>query len=343
MTLLASELHAADGSHPLQPAENLAARNFYLQGRYHLNQRTDEGLRHAVEFFGRAIQEDERYALAHSGLADAYSLLGHYGVLGPADVWTKAATLAASAVLLDDRCAEAHTSLAHVRATQDWDWGGAEREYQRALMLDPRYATARHWYAASCLAPLGHLDRALDEMLVAQALDPVSAIVARDVAVMHFYRREFDAALEQCDHTIELNPHFAPAYVTLGLIQEQREDFDESAAAFERALQLAPGTPRIVTALARNHALAGNTDAAREGLVNVTQLSKDRYVSPMELAWVTFALGDTTTGYRLLASAFADRSFDIILVHVDPRFDSMRSDPRFQRLASQLNITGVRR
>jgi serine/threonine-protein kinase len=210
-------------------------------------------------------------------------------------------------------------------------------------MLDPRYATARHWYAASCLAPLGHLDRALDEMLVAQALDPVSAIVARDVAVMHFYRREFDAALEQCDHTIELNPHFAPAYVTLGLIQEQREDFDESAAAFERALQLAPGTPRIVTALARNHALAGNTDAAREGLVNVTQLSKDRYVSPMELAWVTFALGDTTTGYRLLASAFADRSFDIILVHVDPRFDSMRSDPRFQRLASQLNITGVRR
>ncbi len=341
MNVLAAQLGAVDGSHPLQPAENLAARNFCLQGRYHLNQRTEEGLRRAVEFFERAIQEDERYALAHSGLADAYSLLGHYGVLGPADVWTKAATLAATAVLLDDRCAEAHTSLAHVRATQDWDWEGAEREFERALALDARYATAHHWYAASCLAPLGRLDDALDEMHVAQALDPVSAIVARDVAVMHFYRREFDAALEQCDHTIELNPHFAPAYVTLGLVQEQRMDFDESAAALERALRLAPGTPRIMTALARNLALAGNRDAAMAALARVTRLSADRYVSPLDLAWVYFALGEAAQGYDWLAKAFADRSFDIISVHVDPRFDSMRGDARFQRLATQLGIAST--
>ena len=338
LKVLTAGLITDSGANPLQPVENLAARNFYLQGRYHLNQRTEEGLRRAVDFFGRAIAEDERYALAHSGLADAYSLLGHYGVLGPAEVWTKAATFAASAVLLDDRCAEAHTSLAHVRAAQDWDWDGADREFQRAISLEPRYATAHHWYAMSCLAPLGKLDDALDEMRTAQALDPVSSIVARDVAVIHFYRREFDAALEQCDHTVELNPHFAPAYVTLGLIQEQRKDFEESAAALQRALQLAPGSPKILTALARNLALAGDRDAAIEALSRVQRLSADRYLSPSDLAWVSFAIGDSESGYEQLARAFADRSFDILSVHVDPRFDLMREDTRFLRLAAQLSV-----
>src|SRR5207247_8125248 len=113
------------------PTENLAAYNLYVQGRYHLNQRTEEGLRKAVEFFEKAIVEDAQYAQAYSGLADAYGLLGHYGVLPPAEVWTKAASNAAWAVLQDEHSAEAHTSLAHVKATQDWDWLGAEREFQR--------------------------------------------------------------------------------------------------------------------------------------------------------------------------------------------------------------------
>ena len=119
---------AAGGS-----TENLAAYNLYVQGRYHVNQRTEEGLRKAVEFFEKAIVEDGQYAQAYSGLADAYGLLGHYGVLSPAEVWTKAASNAAWAVLQDENSAEAHTSLAHVKSTQDWDWLGAEREFQRAL------------------------------------------------------------------------------------------------------------------------------------------------------------------------------------------------------------------
>ena len=163
-----------------RPTENLAAYNLYLQGRYHLNQRTEEGLRKAVEFFDKAIVEDAQYAQAYSGLADAYSLLGHYGVLAPAEVWTKTASNAAWAVLQDEHSAEAHTSLAHVKSTQDWDWLGAEREFQRALSLDPRYPTAHHWYAVSCLAPMGRLDDAREEMLLAQALDPISSIIARD-------------------------------------------------------------------------------------------------------------------------------------------------------------------
>src|SRR5206468_278552 len=128
-----------------RPSENLAAHNLYLQGRYHLNQRTDEGLRKALDFFEKALVEDAENALAHSGLADAYGLLAHYGVFGPAEAWTKAAASAAAAVMLDANSAEAHTSLAHVKSTQDWDWAGAEREFQRAIGLDPRCATSHHW------------------------------------------------------------------------------------------------------------------------------------------------------------------------------------------------------
>ena len=194
-------------------SDNLAARNLYLQGRYHLNQRTEEGLQKAVEFFEKAIVEDTQFSLAHSGLADAYGLLAHYGVLGPADVWAKAASSAASAVMLDGHSAEAHTSLAHVRATQDWDLSGAESDVPtRAFSSIPRYPTARHWYAMSCLVPMGRLDEALEQIRLAQSLDPVSSIIAREVAVIQCYRRDFEAALDQCDHTIELNPHFAPAY-----------------------------------------------------------------------------------------------------------------------------------
>ena len=174
-----------------RPTENLTAYNLYLQGRYHLSQRTEEGLRKAIEFFDKVIAEDPRYAQAYSGLADAYELLGHYGALAPAEVWTKAASNAAWAVLQNENSAEAHTSLAHVKCTQDWDWLGAEQEFKRALQLDPRYPTAHHWYAVSCLAPLARLNEALDEIVLAQALDPVSLIIARDVAVIHYYKREF--------------------------------------------------------------------------------------------------------------------------------------------------------
>ena len=320
------------------PAENLAAKNLYLQGRYHLNQRTEEGLKKAVEFFEKALVEGAGYAPAHSGLADAYGLLTHYGVLAPADVWTKSASHAESAVTLDDRSAEAHTSLAHVKATQDWDWLGAEREYQKAIALNPAYATAHHWYAMSCLSPLGRLDEALDEIGTAQSLDPVSSIVARDLAVVHFYRRDFEMALEQCDHTIELNPHFAPAYWMLGVIQEQRRDFDESAAAFQRAAHLSPRAPRVQGALGRTFALSGRKKLALDVLRKLETLAADRYVSPLEFAWIQLALGNVDSGFAWLTKAAKDRSFDLICIKVDPRFDPYRDEERFRALIKQVGV-----
>jgi serine/threonine-protein kinase len=225
-----------------------------------------------------------------------------------------------------------------VKATQDWDWPGAEREFQRAISLDPRCATSHHWYAMSCLSPLGRLDEALDEMILAQALDPVSSIVARDLAVIHFYRRDFETALEQCDHTIELNPHFAPAYWILGVLQEQRKDFDESAAAFERAVYLSPGTPRMQGALGRTFALSGRTQQAVEVLRRLESYAKERYVSPLEFAWIRFALGETDLGFRWMQKALDDRSFDLISIKVDPRFDPLKGDPRFEVIAGRMGI-----
>jgi serine/threonine-protein kinase len=322
------------------PIQNLTAQNLYRQGRYHLDQRTDDGLRKAVEFFDRALAEGAEFALAHSGLADAYSLLAHYGVLAPADAWPKAAAGATAAVMLDDLSAGAHTSLALVKATQDLDWKGAEHEFLRAISLDPRCATAHHWYAASVLAPLGRLDEALDEMLTAESLDPVSSIVSRDMAVMHFYRRDFEVALERCDHTIELNPHFAPAYWILGVIQEQRREFDESVAAFQRAIALSPNAPRMYGALGRTLALSGARKGALEMLDKLEDFARHRYVSPMEFAWTYFALGDDAAGFRWLTRAYAERCFELFAIQVDPRFDAYRDDPRFQPLVRKLGLDG---
>lgn len=320
-------------------SDNLAARNLYLQGRYHLNQRSEDSLLKAAEFFERAIAEDAHYSLAYSGLADAHGLLAHYGVLGPADVWAKAASSAASAVMLDARSAEAHTSLAHVYATQDWDWTAAEREFQHSLQLNPRYPTAHHWYAMSCLVPMGRLDAALEQTRLAQTLDPVSPIISRDVAVLHLYRRDFDRALEQCDHTIELNPHFAPAYLTLGLVQEQRQDLDEAAAAVRRAADLSPKSPRMQAALARVYALSDRTADARQALDQLLALSAARYVSPFDVATVHLALGDHAEGLRWLGRACDDRCFELLALAVDPRFDALRRTPDFAAATAKLKVS----
>jgi TolB-like protein/Tfp pilus assembly protein PilF len=319
-----------------RPIENLAAHNLYLQGRYHLNQRTEEGLLKAVEFFDKAITEDPQYAEAHSGLSDAYSLLAHYGVRGPADVWAKAASSAATAVLLDGNSSEARTSLAHVKSTQDWDWRASEREFQRAIALDPRYATAHHWYGMSCLVPMGRLDDALEQLTVAQSLDPVSSIIARDVSVIHYYRRNFGAALEQCDHTIELNPHFAPAYLTLSLVQEQLGDLEEALAALERAVSLAPLSPRMHGALGRTLALSGRREEATGTVRQLEMLARDRYVSPFEFASIYAALGDADVAFRWLGKAREERVFDLLAIRVDPRFDPVRSDSRFDAIVRQM-------
>ena len=342
-TAVAQKLEAkmADGTQGLgggPPAQNLAAYNLYTQGRYHLSQRTEEGLRKAVEFFEKAVAEDGQFACAYSGLADAYGLLGHYGALPPAEVWTKAVSNAAWAVLCDEHSAEAHTSLAHLKSTLDWDWAGAEQEFKRAISLDFRYATAHHWYAASVLSPVGRSEEAKDELLIAQALDPVSPIVARDLAKVYYYLGDYEAALEQCDHTIELDPHFAPAYSLLGFVQERRGEFDESSAAFQHAIQLSPQSPTFRVALGRAFALLGKKHDALMILNEMLELAAKRYVAPFDLALLHFAVDNPDEGFHWLTKAFDDRGIEIMSLRVDPRFEPVRSDPRFGALVERLKM-----
>ena len=319
--------------------DNQAAHNLYLQGRYHLEQRTEPGLQKALEFFQRAIDEDPKMAAAHAGLSDTYNLMAHYGVCAPAEVWTKAAASAAQAVMLDDESSEAHTTLAHIKATQDWDWLGAEREFQRAISLNPQNATAHLWYGVSCLASLNRLDEALTEIKLAHALDPVSSIVARNLALIHYYQRNLDLALEQSDLTIEQNPHFSAAYWTLGLIQEQRGEIEEAVAAFKRAIELSPPSPRILGALGGALAKDRKRDEALKILQELEELAQKRYISPFEPALINFNLGQRKEGFELLTKAFADRSFEISTIHIDPRFDSIRSDARYKTLFRKLNLS----
>lgn len=331
-------LRGAAGLAPGTPTENLAARNLFLQGRYHLDARTEESLAKAVEFFERALREDPQYAIAHAGLADAYSLLGHYGVLAPAEMSSKAAANAATAVMLAPDSAATQTTLAHVKACQDWDWSGAERQFRHALQLDPAYATAHHWYATSCLAPLARLDAAAEEMRTAQSLDPVSPIIARDLAVMYMFRREYEPALEQCDHTIELNPHFSPGFRTLGLVQEQRQDYEEAAAAFQAAIRLSPNSPAMHAALGHYYALTGQNKACQSVLQTLRKFSASRYVSPFAFASIYLALGDWEAGFDWLDKACQDRCFELLYVSVDPRFDAARRHLRFASVMRKLGL-----
>jgi serine/threonine-protein kinase len=182
------------------------------------------------------------------------------------------------------------------------------------------------------------LGDARDEILLAQALDPISSIIARDVARIHYYRQDFDAALEQCDHAIELNPHFSPAYWILGLVQEQRGEFEESVAAFQRAIQLSPRSPIMQAALGRTFALSGKREEALRILQELHKMAEKRYVSPFELASLDFALGQTDEGFEWLGKAFQDRCFELISLRVDPRWQSLKGNPRFHQLFSRLGM-----
>jgi len=312
--------------------ENLAARNLCKQGLYHLEQRTDESLERAAELFERAVIEDAQYALAHSGLSDAYSMLGSYGLRPSTSMVMMAMSSAATAVMLDDQSAEARTSLAQAKARAQWNWHEAELEFQRAIRLDPGYATSHHWYARCCLVPMGRLDEARDQVLLAQSLDPVSSIIAREVASIHYYQRDFENALAFCDQAIELNPHFPHAYFILSLVQEKLGDTDEALAALLRGAQLAPRSPRMIASLGRAQAMAGRQDDALRSLAELQELERSRFVSSWERATIYLGMKDYDRCFEALFQALQDRFFDLTLLAVDPRFDDVREDERFHTL-----------
>jgi TolB-like protein/Flp pilus assembly protein TadD len=311
---------------------NTTAYRLYLKARYFWNLRTPAGLLEAVQLFSKAIEHDPGFGLAHSGLADTYSLLGNYSVLAPVEARASAIESARKALLLAPSLAETHASMAHVLATCEWNWEEAEREYELAIELNPRHSTAHHWYAITCLMPQRRLAEAQLEIREAAQLDPVSIGISRDVAVIHWAMRDYAAAAAQSRRTLELAPDFHEAYWILGLACTQLKQYDEAIAAFGRGRALRP-TARLIGALGHCFGVSGHEADARRCEIELVELSQERYVSPFDPAVVALGLGETERAFDQLERAFQDRSYEVLWLPLDPRWDGVRTHPRYHSAA----------
>ena len=318
--------------------ENPQAYKLYLKGRYHWSKRSEVGLREGLEYFRRALEVDPNYTLALAGLADSLSLLGNYGVLPSKSVREEAKQAALRAVALDDSLSETHASLGHVEATYEWNWTAAEQAFETAVRINPRYATAHHWYAITCLMPQRRLDEALLEIEEAQRLDPVSVSIARDAGVVLYCRREYERSKQQARRTLELDSNFDEGYWILGLNCEQLGEYEEAVAALQKGRALAH-TPRSIGALGHAYALWGRRAEAEEALGELRAMQKQRYVSPFDSALVHLGLGHTEVAREWLDQAYRLRCYELVWLKVDPRWDRLRSDSRFMKIVDALGLT----
>ena len=321
--------------------ENPEAYQLYLKGRYHWNKRTVEGFTKAVEYFNAAIVIDPSYALAFAGLADCYALLGsdEYGALAARDAMPKAKAAAEKALELDETLAEAHASLAYVTWVYDWDQAAAEREFKRAIELNPNYATARHWYAISYLSALGRHREALAEIKRAQELDPLSLIINSAVAWVFYFAREHDRAIEQYRKTLELDPHFSVARTKLAWAYEQKSMYREAIAELREAIRVSGG--RVGTAsLGHTLAASGREEETRQVLDELKERAEWDHVPPYNIALIYVALGENDQAIEWLRKARAERSSWLVWLGVDPRFDRLHGDERFVDLLPSAGLAG---
>jgi TolB-like protein/Flp pilus assembly protein TadD len=311
------------------------AYQLYLKGRHFWSRRTEEGMLQAVSHFRQAIDRDPAYALAHAGLADAYVLLGVpnavMGGLPPREVYPQGKAAAERALELDDTLAEAHAALAHVCFFYDWDWPAAEREFEKSIDLNPNYATSRHWRAMA-LTMVMRPEAALAEIRKAQELEPLSPIIAANVGFILYLSRRFDEALARLLAAVELEPNFATTRQRLGLAYEAKGMYPEAIREFEMAMVLSGGSPMGVGARGYCCAVSGREEEARKVIEELSALSKDRYVSAEIVAEIYAGLGEADSAFRWLEQAYQDRSSRLASLKVNPRWDSLRSDPRFQDL-----------
>ncbi|MGH7632010.1 MAG: tetratricopeptide repeat protein, partial [Gemmatimonadales bacterium] len=322
---------------PRRYTANLTAYNLYLKGRYCWNKRRSEGLNEAIAYFEAAMAEDPDYALAYSGLADCYALHVDYRGMPVVEAMARSRELALRALELDDTLAEAHTSLAWVTFLHDWDWESAGRRFRRAIELNPRYATARQWYSW-LLVSQGRIDAALAEARTAADLDPASVSIRRSLGWLNYYARRYDTAAEQLRRALAMDPTAEENHRILGLVLTQQGRHDEAAAAIREAIAGAGESAYARSALARALALAGRTDEARRLLAELELEGRSRYVSPVAYATAHIALGDTDEAFQWIERAFAERRGWLAYLRVEPIFDPIRGDPRFQALLDRMGL-----
>ena len=317
---------------------NAEAYQLYLKGRYEWNKRSPESFKKCIQYFQEAIDRDPSYALAYAGLADSYSVMSAFGVLPPRETLPRAKAAALKALELDDTLAEAHTTLAGVLAAYDLDWPAAEREFKRALQLNPRYANAHHWYALRYLAPVGKLDEAIAEMKRAQELDPLSPIISTNLGMAYYYARQYDQAMEQYRKTLGMDPNFIAATFRLIGIYEQEGKYQEAIAATPRMMPNIRGHSSDAAALRQGYAASGVKGYWQKQLAWMTQEFRQPYLPASDLAGVYARLGDKEQAFTALEKAYEERDGGLNLLNVDPAFDPLRADPRFADLVRRLGL-----
>jgi len=307
---------------------NPEAYELYLKGRYEWNKRTAEGLKKSLEYFQQAIGLDPTYALAYSGLADSYITFANNSLVPGIEVDRKAKLAAQRAIELNPASAEAHTSLAMVLFDYDRDWQAAQKEFQAAIKLNANYANAHHWYAFR-LAEMGQNEEALAEIQKAQKLDPLSVRVNANVALILYEGRQYDRAIIEARKALDLEPDDAATHDRLGDIYLQKGMPQEALAEFREAFH--PGRIHAYVAL-------GNRSEGLRILNKLKQESREHYVSPWEIARACTALGQNEDALALLEKGFETYSGGMDRLRVDPEFDPLRPDPRFQDLLRRMRL-----
>ena len=335
---LALELLPAEQEHLASPRlVNPAAHEAYLKGRYQSNKRTTEGLRKGIEYFQEAIEREPNYALAYAGLAESYCMLGTYSGVSPEDVYPKAKAAAARALEIDNTLSEAHAAMAYAKQYFDWDWAYAEREYQRALQLNASYAIGHNWYAIY-LGALGRHEESIAEARLGLELDPLSLVIQSTMGSMLNAARRYDEAIEHYQKSIELEPNFFDFYVHLGEALLHKGVFEQAIAELQKAVSLSNGSPHALEGLGYAYAVAGKRAEALDVLRQLERLSEGGYVPAMGVALIHTGLGEKDKGFVWLEKAYQERSVGWYRLKVDARFDSLRSDPRFQSLLRRMNF-----
>ena len=314
-----------------------AAYESYLRGRSFWNQRTPAGLKQSIIHLQHAIELNPRYAEAYSGLADAYTALGYTSYWAPKDSFPKARECADKALQIDSNLAEARASLAYVKLYYDWDWKGGEEELQRAIAVNPNYATAHHWYSV-LLTARGRHEEASSEIGRAHELDPLSVPINTDIGFELYYARRYEEAISHLRSVLQTSPKFPLAHLWLGRAYEQKGMYPEAITEFEQAGTALKDWPVIIAAAGHAYGRWGHKSDATAALRRMNELTNEEYVTPYGIALIFAGLNDKEHAIQWLQNAYEDRSHWLVWLNLDPRFDNVRSDPRFQELLQRMKF-----
>jgi len=318
--------------------ENFPSYNLYMQGRYHLNKYTPEGIARAKQCFEDAIAQAPEFALAHNSLGEVYWCLGFNGIMPPKEAFSAAVWSALRAIEIDDTLAEAHTLLGMLRKELDYNWPEVHREMRRALELNPWSPFARLWYAISGLMPLGRIDEAIAEIERGLELDPLSADMRFWLAFMFDFSRQYDRGMQEAMLLVEHAPTHWQGHFAAGNLYRDMKMYDQATAALRRVAELMGEAPLALGWLGQVIALGGNTVEARALLKRLQTIASQAYVPPSSFAWIHLGLGEIDEAFIWMDRSVEMRDPMIIPIKNYPFLDPLRADPRFHALLRKMNL-----